>query len=61
MALRSKMGAKGGKRGTTNPPKSRWPKEAANWSGKERAEHAKKLSEQYPHEDPEYGMPDGSE
>jgi len=60
MALASKMGKKGAK-SSTNPPASRWPKEAKNWNGAKRAAHAKKLQKQYPHEDPEYGMPDGSE
>ena len=57
-------GAKSGAKGVTGErkfPKSRWPKESADWSGKQRAEYSKKIATAHPKEDPEYGMPDGSE
>ena len=51
----------GGPHKKAAPPASRWPAEAKGWSGAKRKAYAAKLAARYPHEDPEYGMPDGSE
>lgn len=47
--------------GAHKPPASRWPKDAKNWSAKQKQEYSAKLQKKHPTEDPEYEMPDGSE